>query len=427
MNIGSLGGEVPYAFASGINDSGQIVGKSESSSYFECFRIYEWRACVTLAHSPVEGLTPSRLTTQGDVVDDSSAGVEGDYTHAFVYSSGQMQDLRARSEAVTSIANDINESRINRRESSYVDGRCARPCVPAPRCGAMQDLGTLGGFYSAAYGINASGEIVGFASLNDDEEHAFLYANGSMEDLGTLGGDSSWAYGINSAGEVVGWAYTADSAQHAFVYANGSMQDLNLHLDSSGAGVLVEVADCVNDNGLIAGFGTSPTSGAYPHALLLTPVAANAVLPSAYSAIVGTVSSGSLYSIQFNDSWYVTVLPGVTTLLSEAPVQVQFSGTSPTMSPANFQFTFSGHVNSINLSQRILLYNFITNSYETLNTSAAHVGSDSTVTVTPSGNLTRFVNQSTGEVRARVNFSRTGRTSVLLWTASLGVANWIIQ
>ncbi len=150
-------------------------------------------------------------------------------------------------------------------------------------------------------------------------------------------------------------------------------------------------------------------------------------MPTSYSLVVGTLSGGSLYSIQFNDSWYLNVLPGVTTLLSEAPVQVQISGSSPTRTPTNFQFTFTGHVNSINLSQSILLYNFDTNAYETLNTSAAHVGSDQTVTVTPTGDLSRFVNASTGEVRARVDFSRAGVVSVLRWTASLGVVNWIIQ
>ena len=71
----------------------------------------------------------------------------------------------------------------------------------------VTDLGTLpGGSGSEAWGINASGEVVGYASNSSGYQHAFLYSNGTMKDLGTLPGlySASCAYGINASGQVVG-------------------------------------------------------------------------------------------------------------------------------------------------------------------------------------------------------------------------------
>jgi probable HAF family extracellular repeat protein len=72
----------------------------------------------------------------------------------------------------------------------------------------MTDLGTLGG-NSFAYGINQTGDAVGYSSLDTGESHAFLERNGSLVDLNSLpGAGAGWeliaAYGINDAGQIVG-------------------------------------------------------------------------------------------------------------------------------------------------------------------------------------------------------------------------------
>jgi probable HAF family extracellular repeat protein len=94
----------------------------------------------------------------------------------------------------------------------------------------MEDLHTLGGTVSGAYGINDAGQVVGESDLGDGSSHAFLW-DGSMHDLGTLGGTISAAYGINNAGQVVGYSYLpGDSSYHAFLWddtANPKMRDLD--------------------------------------------------------------------------------------------------------------------------------------------------------------------------------------------------------
>lgn len=44
------------------------------------------------------------------------------------------------------------------------------------------------------------------------ETKLFLYSRGKMIDLGTLDGRNSSAYGINNSGQVVGWANINDNS-----------------------------------------------------------------------------------------------------------------------------------------------------------------------------------------------------------------------
>ena len=41
----------------------------------------------------------------------------------------------------------------------------------------------------------------------------------TLTDLGTFGGSQSEAFGINASGQVVGYAQTASGASHAFLYS----------------------------------------------------------------------------------------------------------------------------------------------------------------------------------------------------------------
>jgi probable HAF family extracellular repeat protein len=94
----------------------------------------------------------------------------------------------------------------------------------------MQDLGTLGGRWSEAYGVSADGSVVvGSAQNAAGKWRAFRWtAARGMQDLGTLGGDESWAYGVSADGSVVvGWAYNAAGQYRAFRWtAARGMQDL---------------------------------------------------------------------------------------------------------------------------------------------------------------------------------------------------------
>jgi probable HAF family extracellular repeat protein len=94
----------------------------------------------------------------------------------------------------------------------------------------MQDLGTLGGWGSGAWGVSADGSVVvGVAENASGRDRAFRWTvEGGMQDLGTLGGNNSWAEGVSADGSVVvGWAENASGRDRAFRWtAEGGMQDL---------------------------------------------------------------------------------------------------------------------------------------------------------------------------------------------------------
>ena len=174
----------------------------------------------------------------------------------------------------------------------------------SPSYSSVTDLGTLGGDFSQALGINDSGQVAGNSTRRpgDDttyDSRAFLISPPytSMTDLGTLGRynghEASWVSGINSSGQVVGFSYSiyhlpsdpAWPSRHAFVisppYTN--MIDLGtLPGGDSGSS-----ASGINDAGQITGTSFGQTSTGF-HAFLMSP-------PYTAMADLGTLPSG-MYS-----------------------------------------------------------------------------------------------------------------------------------
>jgi probable HAF family extracellular repeat protein len=109
----------------------------------------------------------------------------------------------------------------------------------------------------SSYGqaINAAGWLAGGSTTATGYLHSFLYANGQLQDLGTLGGPNSSAYGVNDFGQVVGYSQMAGGASSAFLWSNGQLRDLNELIAADTGWRLLEASD-INNNGQIVGFGT---------------------------------------------------------------------------------------------------------------------------------------------------------------------------
>jgi probable HAF family extracellular repeat protein len=126
----------------------------------------------------------------------------------------------------------------------------------------MRALGTFGGAESAAFGINRSNQISGYAQTSS-RDHAFIYRNGSMTDLGAAlpnNMGNSYGYGINDAGHVVGAGYNNNwSSWRAFYYDGTNTTDLGTFGGQNSAAL------AINNNEVIVGYYT--LSSGFDHAL----------------------------------------------------------------------------------------------------------------------------------------------------------------
>jgi probable HAF family extracellular repeat protein len=132
--------------------------------------------------------------------------------------------------------------------------------------GVFRNLGSLGGGFSSPNALNEAGQVVGESYTSAGDAHAFLWQNGVMRDLGTLGAPfqsgqvRSTATGVNAIGQIVGWAPTSDDpigSRRAFLWQNGRMTRL-ASLDR-----VFSMAAGINDvSRVVGGFG-SPNTKAF--------------------------------------------------------------------------------------------------------------------------------------------------------------------
>ena len=279
-DLGTLGGR--YSAASGINDTGQVVGWAYTAGG-------QQMAFRTAPRAPISATTDSLGTLGSDRSFANGVNNLGQVvgysktadTHDRAFRTAQQgaitpaSNLGVLTNGIDSYAYGINDLGQVVGASVAGDGsyRAFRTGPNLSINPLADDLGTLGGLSSSAAAINSMGQVVGTSMLPSGLQHAFRTSpnagiNLSTDDLGTLGGDTSAATSVNSLGQVVGWSHDSLGQDQAFVYTDSlgmlKVQDL---VDAASGWTFVR-AYAINDACQIVGVGAL---GGVGHAFLLTP------------------------------------------------------------------------------------------------------------------------------------------------------------
>jgi probable HAF family extracellular repeat protein len=264
--------------ASGINNLGQVAGYSSSNGGPQFATVWNGTAATNLGPLATGANSYARgINDVGQVVGASQTFDSASY-HATEWVGPTIKDLGVLGGYSESFASKINNAGtiVGYSSSAGPGGQRATEWTAT----GMTDLGTLGGTASAAFGINALGQVVGTAQIAGQVGYSGMTAaiwNGiNATALGALDGQNvtSTAYSINVKGEAVGYTQTGSNTFVATVWrGDGSAFNLNSLVINPPPGVALEYAYGINDSGQIVAYGASNINSDYNTAYLLTPEA----------------------------------------------------------------------------------------------------------------------------------------------------------
>ena len=254
--LSGLGGSEARALAVGAD--GRVFGYATDAAGLA--HAMRWENGVGTDLGPAsgtEGWFPQAVNAGGTVAGYTGTAVAP--VSAFTLSLSSftfLPPLIGATPPATSAAYGINAAGQVVGVASWVGG--GTRAFRTDGAGALVSLGTLGANDSFAAAINAAGDVAGYSVNAGNAMRAFVFTDaGGMKDLGGLaGGVESRAYAINDSGFVVGASEDAAGVSRAIYYGgSGALRDLNELIPPLSGWVLAE-AHGINAGGDIAGFGT---------------------------------------------------------------------------------------------------------------------------------------------------------------------------
>lgn len=128
--------------------------------------------------------------------------------------------------------------------------------------------------YTQAFGVNASGQVVGYSSLG-----GFLYSGGTYTSIDVPGASFTTPFGINAGGQIVGYSSLGSFRYSAGAYDVSFIPDRLAH------------ATAINDRGQVAGMRYEVAGG--PHGFVLSGGEVTSIdLPGATPTYVQGINAG---------------------------------------------------------------------------------------------------------------------------------------
>src|SRR5438034_403707 len=240
LDLGTLPADT-MSGASAVNEAGQVVGWSQGS-YPDPIHAFVWENGTMTDLGTLGGSTARAydINDKGQVVGVSSTS--SGLNHAFLWEDGTMTDLGTLG-GPDSYAYGLN----NRGDVvGSTTGAAGRSRARRWKDGTRTDLGAREGYTSSAFAISDVGQIVGTSN-----EHAILWENGTMRDLGNTN-----AFDVNDEGQIVGWGLARSGQFTAVLWTTPFPPPLTSLTRLGQLGVVVTVATAINPAGQVVGFAT---------------------------------------------------------------------------------------------------------------------------------------------------------------------------
>ena len=203
-------------------------------------------------------------------------------------------------------------------------------------------------------------------------------------------------------------------------YDAGTEEGTNLSLNNPPTNPQepIGLLDVVEPNNVLFGAG----SIAQITFTRLTPISVE-VAPDSVNVTRGVLSGGSLSDLLDSDNADYSVRRNTADLQSQ--VIVELTGTSQSETPTDLEFTYEGAVFARSaVEQSIDFWNYDSEEWEEIDSRNAARFTDSVTSVSGSGDLARFVDSDSLELKARIRLQGVNRRP--LFTANMDQAKWTV-
>ncbi len=267
VGLPSTPNTIVRAWASDINDSGQIVGvyqepiQPQTNNEFGFFRSNNTSVSI-------QDFSPKKVSNDGTAIGSFTGGAN--FGQTGYWKNGNSSVLPF------AFAADINNSNEVVGDASFSSGLQGAVL----KNNQLDQLSPLSGHTStSALAVNDLGEVVGWSFSASDSKHLVKWNSGVLSDLGIEPVKDFQIFAFNNAEQIVGTA-PADTGSYAALWEKGEFSDLNLYLKPGSKWHLASALD-VNELGQIIGFGyadDSPGQRAYLLSPVVTPEPASCSL-----------------------------------------------------------------------------------------------------------------------------------------------------
>jgi probable HAF family extracellular repeat protein len=293
----------PFAVATDINNSGQIVGYADFGSFAPGQIGWE------LSGGNYSSINPGAHDTAALAINDLGV-VSGFFEPSsptprfgFTEIGGTFTQTINLSPFASTTADGINDAGVI-VGSSYLGGNSYSSFIDAG--GVITSLNVPGASFSTrAAGINNANDVVGFY----DNLHGFLDHGGVFTTIDDpLATNGTFASKINNAGQIVGWYDDSSNKPHGFLDTNGVFTTIDNPLGVNGTTV-----NGINDAGQIVGSYTDASHVIHAFVATLN----NPVGASTNDVLVANPQGSTLFGGAGNDTFVFNTAPQVQSSIAD--------------------------------------------------------------------------------------------------------------